>query len=200
MFHWTDSQSDEICESRIGGEQFGKCQTQHLTWKPFKTHRKCVKIYIFWMTFKWILSELVPCYDLSKGAELQNESDSNCNCRTHTQHQLHNIWNTTAITTAHTRGYSRMKCSVWTSATVENPAYNLPTAQKISEFKCAVFLLYVLLLFDVSSEIRRLQCHIYDVVLCYCNVQNINIICYSCKMSINASLIPLKVKRYAHAV
>ncbi len=39
------------------------------------------------------------------------------------------------------------------------------------------------------------QSHIYDVVLCYCNVQNINIICYSSKMSINASLIPLKVKR-----
>ncbi len=44
------------------------------------------------------------------------------------------------------------------------------------------------------------QSHIYDVVLCYCNVQNINIICYSSKMSINASLIPLKVKRYVHAV
>lgn len=48
-----------------------------------------------------------------------------------------------------------------------------------------------------------LQCHIYDVVLCYCNDVAAKYkphIYYSFKMSINASFMPLKVRRYAYAV
>lgn len=133
--------------------------------------------FIFVMTFKLIIFELVHFNDPSKGTELQNESDSNCNCRTHTT--------PTSLHMKH-RGYLPKHTPEdihWWNVVCETlqplKILHIPTAQKVSEFKCAVFSC-MCCLFDVSCELRLLPIICYNVT--YTMLFSVIVTMFGCKI------------------
>lgn len=172
-FIWTDSQSDEFWESRIGGEQFGKCQTRHLTWKPFETHRKCmINFFNFLLLSESLLSSFTATICLK---EPNYKTNRILNATAGHTHNINFITYETArlCTKAHTPEEIH-----WWNVVCETlqplKVLHTPTAQKESEFKCAVFLLYVLLfvclMYQVSSVGYSVTNTMLFSVIVTCNI------------------------------